>query len=91
MTVLSSLADRLAKGETLLSAWCGLPDPSIAAILAQEGFDAVTLDMQHGPITLAEVIRAIPLINAAGKPAMARIPSASSRTSRSCSIPALSA
>ena len=33
-TVLSSLADRLAKGETLLSAWCGLPDPSIAAILA---------------------------------------------------------
>lgn len=73
-TVLSSLADRLAKGETLLSAWCGLPDPSIAAILAQEGFDAVTLDMQHGPITLSEVIRAIPLINAAGKPAIARIP-----------------
>ena len=72
-TVLSSLADRLAKGETLLSAWCGLPDPSIAAILAQEDFDAVTLDMQHGPITLAEVIRAIPLINAAGKPALARI------------------
>jgi 4-hydroxy-2-oxoheptanedioate aldolase len=30
--------------------------------------------MQHGPITLAEVIRAIPLINAAGKPALARVP-----------------
>ena len=55
-TVLSSLADRLAKGETLLSAWYGLPDPSIAAILAQEGFDAVTLDMQHGPMTLADVL-----------------------------------
>ena len=37
-------------------------------------FDAVTLDMQHGPITLGEVIRAVPLINAAGKPALARIP-----------------
>jgi 4-hydroxy-2-oxoheptanedioate aldolase len=73
-TVLSSLAERLAKGETVLSAWCGLPDPSIAAVLAQEGFDAVTLDMQHGPITLGEVIRAVPLINAAGKPALARIP-----------------
>ncbi|GAU82269.1 HpcH/HpaI aldolase/citrate lyase family protein [Bosea sp. BIWAKO-01] len=72
-TVLSSLADRLGKGDTLLSAWCGLPDPSIAGVLAQEGFDAVTLDMQHGPITLGEVIRAIPLINAAGKPALARI------------------
>lgn len=73
-TVLSSLADRLAKGDTILSAWCGIADPSVAGILAQEGFDAVTLDMQHGPITLNEVIRAVPLINAAGKPAMARIP-----------------
>lgn len=73
-TVLSSLADRFAKGETVVSAWCGLPDPSVSAILAQEDFDAITLDMQHGPITLAEVIRAIPLINAAGKPAIARVP-----------------
>jgi 4-hydroxy-2-oxoheptanedioate aldolase len=73
-TVLSSLADRFAKGDSIVSAWCGLPDPSISAILAQEDFDAVTLDMQHGPITLSEVIRAVPLINAAGKPALARIP-----------------
>lgn len=72
-TVLSSLADRLTRGDTILSAWCGLPDPSISAVLASEGFDAVTLDMQHGPITLGEVIRAIPGINAAGKPALARI------------------
>jgi len=73
-TVLSSLADRFAKGDSIVSAWCGLPDPSISAILAHEDFDAVTLDMQHGPITLSEVIRAVPLINAAGKPALARIP-----------------
>lgn len=73
-TILSSLADRLAKGDTILSAWCGIDDPSIAGILAQEAFDAVTLDMQHGAINLASVIRAIPLINGAGKPALARIP-----------------
>jgi len=73
-TVLSSLADRFARGETVVSAWCGLPDVSTAAILAQEGFDAVTLDMQHGPMQLGDAIRAIPLVNAAGKPAIARIP-----------------
>ena len=73
-TVLASLADRFARGDSVVSAWCGLPDPSVSAILAQEDFDAITLDMQHGPITLAEVIRAIPLINAAGKPVIARIP-----------------
>jgi 4-hydroxy-2-oxoheptanedioate aldolase len=73
-TILSSLADRLAKGNTILSAWLGIDDPSIAGILAQEGFDAVTLDMQHSPMTLGSAIRAIPLVNAAGKPAVARIP-----------------
>lgn len=71
---LFSLADRLAKGDTILSAWCGIADPSIAGVLAHEPFDAITLDMQHGPITLNEVIRAVPLINGAGKPALARIP-----------------
>ncbi|KQU53422.1 hydroxyacid aldolase [Bosea sp. Leaf344] len=73
-TILASLAARLAGGDTILSAWCGIADPVISGMLAQEGFDAVTLDMQHGPITLGEVIRAIPLINAAGKPALARTP-----------------
>lgn len=73
-TVLSSLADRLAKGDTILSAWCGIDDPSVSGILAHEPFDAITLDMQHGPAQLGTAIRAVPLINAAGKPALARIP-----------------
>jgi len=73
-TVLASLAARLAQGDEILSAWCGIADPVISGMLAQEAFDAVTLDMQHGPITLGEVIRAIPMINAAGKPALARTP-----------------
>ena len=30
-TVLASLADRFARGDSVVSAWCGLPDPSIAA------------------------------------------------------------
>ena len=57
------------------SAWCGLPESARSpALLAREDFDAVALDMQHGPIDLAAVLRAIPLITAAGKPAMVRIP-----------------
>lgn len=68
------LAQRLAEGETLFSAWCGLPHESFAATLAGEAFDAVTLDMQHGTVDLATAWRALPLIHAGGKPALARIP-----------------
>ena len=74
MTSVASLAERLSQGGPAFSAWCGLPEPSIAGLLAREAFDAVTFDMQHGAIDYAAVVRAIPLVAAAGKPAMARIP-----------------
>jgi 4-hydroxy-2-oxoheptanedioate aldolase len=74
MSSVTALAERLRKGGPVFAAWGGLPDPSVAALLAREDFDAVTLDMQHGAIDFAEVLRAIPLIAAAGKPAIVRVP-----------------
>ncbi|WP_404286811.1 HpcH/HpaI aldolase/citrate lyase family protein [Microvirga sp. RSM25] len=74
MTTISILADQLRSGSPVLSAWCGLPDPSVAGLLAREGFDAITIDMQHGAIDFAVTVRAIPLVAAAGKPTLVRIP-----------------
>jgi 4-hydroxy-2-oxoheptanedioate aldolase len=74
MSSVAALSERLNSGAPVLSAWCGLPEPAIAGFLAREAFDAVTLDMQHGLIDVAASLRAIPLIAAAGKPALARIP-----------------
>ncbi len=73
MLINPSFPDRLRGGSPVLAAWCGLPDPSTAGLLAREAFDAVVLDMQHGSIDLAAVLKAVPLIAAAGKPALVRI------------------
>jgi 4-hydroxy-2-oxoheptanedioate aldolase len=74
MSSVTSLAERLRAGSPVLTAWCGIPEPAIAGLLAREAFDAVTLDMQHGAIDFAATLRAIPLVAAAGKAAIARIP-----------------
>lgn len=74
MPIPPSLPDRLKAGTPALAAWCGLPDPTISGVLAREAFDTVVIDMQHGAIDFAATVRAIPLIAAAGKPAMVRIP-----------------
>jgi 4-hydroxy-2-oxoheptanedioate aldolase len=74
MSAVTGLSERLRRSSTVLSAWCGLPEPAIAGLLAREDFDAVTLDMQHGAIDFAAVVRAIALVAAAGKAAIARIP-----------------
>jgi len=74
MSAMKILADRCRSGKPTLAAWCGLPDPAVAGLLAREGFDAVVIDMQHGAIDFAAAIKAIPLVAAAGKPAIPRIP-----------------
>lgn len=62
-------------GMPIFSAWCGLPEPSLPGYLAREtGFASVVLDMQHGAIDFLAATRAIPLVAAAGKPCIPRIP-----------------
>lgn len=74
MSTVSALSERLRAGITTFSGWCGIPESTVAGILAREEFDAVALDMQHGAIDFAAAARAVPLVAAAGKPALARIP-----------------
>ncbi len=69
-----SLADRLRAGETLYSAWAGLPVPLVAEFLARDAWDAVTLDMQHGLIGHGDAAAGIAAAMLAGKPAVVRVP-----------------
>jgi 4-hydroxy-2-oxoheptanedioate aldolase len=69
-----TFASRLAKGETLFTAWSGIPDPVTVEVVASLGFDAVTLDMQHGGHHEDSVLRSIvPLVHASRHPVV-RIP-----------------
>ncbi|MBZ9676821.1 HpcH/HpaI aldolase family protein [Mesorhizobium sp. ES1-1] len=69
-----SLKTRLAADETLLTAWSGVPDALTVEIVAKQGFDAVTLDMQHGGHHEDSVLRGLAPVLAANKPALVRIP-----------------
>jgi 4-hydroxy-2-oxoheptanedioate aldolase len=55
-------------------AWSAIPDPLVAEFVARAGFDAVTLDMQHGCHTTESIMRGIPAITLVGKAAVVRIP-----------------
>ena len=37
-----------AEGKRATNVWLGLPAPYSAEIIAHQGFDSVTIDMQHG-------------------------------------------
>ncbi|MEW9808192.1 HpcH/HpaI aldolase family protein [Mesorhizobium marinum] len=69
-----SLEARLAAGDTICTAWSCVPDALTVEILSAQGFDAVTLDMQHGGHNEDSVLRSILPVMRSGKPALVRIP-----------------
>ena len=54
--------------------WCMLPSRETAQIVAQSGFDAVLVDMQHGAIDFADACNMTAAIAQEGKAPLVRIP-----------------
>lgn len=67
------LARRMRAGETIVTAWSGLPDPRVSAVLGRAGYPAVTFDMQHGLHDLASVAQGIPAAAANGAAPIVRL------------------
>lgn len=69
-----TFADRVRNNVGLLTGWVGIPDPLAAGHLAQEAFDCIVLDMQHGQVDLRAAITSIATVALAGKPTIVRVP-----------------
>jgi 4-hydroxy-2-oxoheptanedioate aldolase len=69
-----TLAKRLHAGETVYSAWCGLPYPLIAEALAREGFPAVAIESQHGLWDVGGILAGIAAVHQGGAAPIVRVP-----------------
>jgi len=69
-----TLARRLKAGETVYTAWCGLPYPLLPEIIAREGFPAVTLDSQHGLWDTAAIVAGVAAVRQGGAAPIVRVP-----------------
>jgi 4-hydroxy-2-oxoheptanedioate aldolase len=72
--IIGMLARQIGAGECALSAWVGINDPAVAEQLARDGYDTITLDMQHGAIDVVGAMRGVAAVALAGKPTIVRIP-----------------
>ncbi|MBD8890345.1 HpcH/HpaI aldolase family protein [Roseibium litorale] len=71
---MTSLAQRLRSGDKIVTAWSGLAVPIVAELLARGGYEAVTLDMQHGQHDMASVREGMASLTLAGAHRIVRIP-----------------
>jgi len=65
---------KLKRGEASVGTWLTLPDPIAARLMAQVGFDWLTVDLEHTPVTLETAAESFAAIADAGVVPLVRIP-----------------
>lgn len=63
-----------AEGRPALNGWCSIGNPFTAEIMAAQGFDSLTIDMQHGALDYSALLPMFQAMRASGATLMARVP-----------------
>lgn len=75
MPIRNTLREAWARGEPAVNGWLWFPDPFAAEITAAQGYDSVTIDMQHGLIDRGDCVALLQAIATQGVTALARVQS----------------
>ncbi len=68
------LKEHWAAGRGALNGWCMIGDPFVAEIMAGQGFDSLTVDMQHGALDYAALLPMLQAVRASGVTPIVRVP-----------------
>lgn len=63
-----------AAGNSALNGWCSIGNPFTAEIMAAQGYDSVTIDIQHGALDYSSVLPMFQAMGGSGVVPMARVP-----------------
>jgi 4-hydroxy-2-oxoheptanedioate aldolase len=68
------LREGLDAGKKFINAFCSAPSSIIAEFLARQGFDSITIDLQHGLIDYQTSVAMLQSIASVGIPSLCRVP-----------------
>ncbi len=74
MHAVNRLKERLVAGDRLYGAWIGLAHAGVAEVLACMGYDFLVIDQEHGAGSLGDAVSMLRACDAAGCPAIVRVP-----------------
>jgi 4-hydroxy-2-oxoheptanedioate aldolase len=70
----NAIAKTIAGGGTVLNGWLAIANPFSAEVMAHQGFDAVTIDLQHGPVDFQAAVGMLQAISTTAAVPMVRVP-----------------
>ena len=70
----NKLKELLASGKPAMNGWCSIGNSLTAEIMAAQGYDSVTIDIQHGALDYTDSLTMFQAMRASGATLMARVP-----------------
>ncbi len=71
---MTHIRDLWTKGQPTLNGWCMIGSPFVAEVMAAQGFDSVTIDMQHGALDYSDLLPMLQAMRASKATLLARVP-----------------
>lgn len=71
---ITNLHDHFAAGGIAVNGWCAIPSPITAEIMGRQGFDLMTVDLQHGLIDYQMALTMLQVLQGLPAPVLARVP-----------------
>ncbi len=65
---------KLKRGEPSCGTWLTLPDPTAARLMARAGFDWLTVELEHTPVSFETAAQSFAIVAASGSVPLARVP-----------------
>lgn len=72
--IANQLKEAWAAGKPTINGWCSIGNPFTAEIMAAQGFDSITVDMQHGALDFSALLPMLQAMRASGATLLARVP-----------------
>ncbi|RLS34303.1 MAG: 2-dehydro-3-deoxyglucarate aldolase [Planctomycetota bacterium] len=70
----NTIREKLRRGEPSIGTWLCLPDPTAARLMACVGFDWLTVEMEHAPVTIETAAQSFGAIISQGTIPLVRVP-----------------
>jgi len=70
----NTLKEIWARGDAVINGWCSIPSSFSAEIMAHQGFDSVTVDMQHGLMGYQVAVTMLQAISTTSVIPLTRVP-----------------
>lgn len=70
----NTLRKIIKDGGHVINGWCAIPDSYAAEVYAHQGWDSVTIDLQHGPVDFQAALPMLQAISTTNAIPMARVP-----------------